>query len=216
VELHWHILNVAYYLHKVPMDWFWENTESLLVAGQPFRVLNPEANLIYLPAHLALHHRFQGLHSLLDLALLIVQNRDWLNWDRIAATARSFDLLTALCETLDRLAQCWPSLPIDDARRKAHALEPSRTDGRLYRLLTAESPSSSLYAYTTLLTLPDFAARARIIRVKLCPQPAYMMERYRVTSRWQLPYWYLYRLSRELARFVIELPRAWRIDRELR
>jgi hypothetical protein len=43
-----------------------------------------------------------------------------------------------------------------------------------------------------------------------------MMERYRVTARWQLPYWYLYRLSRELVRFVIELPRAWRIDRELR
>jgi len=214
MALHWHILDVPYYLRKVPMDWFWANSESGTIAGQRFQVLSPEANLIYLPAHLALHHQFRGLHSRLDLALLIVRNRDRLDWDRIAATARSFDLLMALRETLDHLAQCWPSLPIDEPRRMLHALKPSRTDERLFRLLSADSRSTTLDFYTTLVSLPDFAARARYAWLNLFPQPAYMVERYSVKAEWQLPYWYVRRLAEGLPRLARVLPDARRIERE--
>ena len=213
VELHWHILDVPYYLRHVPMDWFWEHTESLLIDEQPYRVLNPEANLIYLPAHLALHHRFQGLHSYLDLAQLIVRNRDQLDWDRIAATARSFDLLTALRETLERLAECWPSLPLDTARRLLQAVRPSRTDERLFHLITGEERNPNLYVYTTLVSMPDFAARARFAWANLFPQPAYMKSRYGVRAGWQLPYWYVYRMAGGLSRYARNLPRLRRFDR---
>lgn len=195
VELHWHILDVPYYLRHIPMDWFWEHSEACSIAGQSFQVLNPEANLIYLPAHLALMHRFRGLHSLLDLALLIVQNRDQFDWDRTAATAQSFDLLAALRATLDRLARCWPSLPLDEPRRLLHALTPSPTDVRLFRLLTAEPRAPLLDFYTDLASLPDLPARMRFLLLNTFPQRAYMARRYGVRSAWQLPYWYLYRLA---------------------
>jgi hypothetical protein len=214
LELHWHILDVPYYLGRVPMEWFWENSETQTIAGRPFRALSPEANLIYLPAHLALHHRFHGLHSLLDLALLIVRNRDRLDWDRIAATAQSFELLMALRSTLDRLADCWPSLPLDAQHRQLQAVKASRADERLFRLITGEERNPNLYVYTTLVSMPDFAARARFAWANLFPQPAYMKARYGVRAGWQLPYWYVYRLAGGLSRYARNLPRLRRFDRE--
>lgn len=213
VELHWHILDVPYYLQSIPMDWFWHNTEVLSLAGQTFQVLNPQANLIYLPAHLALHHQFHGLHSLLDLALLIVRQQHRLDWEALAATARDFDLLVALRATLERLAECWPSLPVEEARRRLNAVEPSETDQRLFRLLTAGARNVPQHVYTTLLSLPGLAARARFVWVNVFPQATYMMRRYGFRSRWHLPYWYLYRLVAGLSRMARALPAIRRQDR---
>ena len=42
VELHWHVLDVPYYMRNLPMDWFWQNTQEMQIAGQPFLVLNPK------------------------------------------------------------------------------------------------------------------------------------------------------------------------------
>ncbi len=206
VELHWHILDVPYYLHHIPVAWFWENSEAAEIAGRTFRVLTPEANLIYLPAHLAFHHRFQRLHSLFDLALLIARNRERIDWARVAAAAHSFELLTALAETLDRLARCWPTLPLDEARRQVAAGAPLAMDARIYRHLIAAPRSTPLRFYTTLVTLPDLAARVRYARLVVFPQPGYMRSRYRVGADWQLPYWYLHRLASGLARFAAALP----------
>jgi len=213
VELHWHIVDVPYYMHRIPVAWFWDNSEAAEIAGRPFRVLNPEANLVYLPSHLAFHHRFQRLHSLFDLALLIARRGEEVDWARVAAAARSFELLAVLRETLDRLARSWPALPLDEARRQAAAAAPSRMDARLYRHLTAEARSTPLRFYTTLVTLPDLASRLRYARLVVFPQPSYMRSRYRVGSDWQLPYWYLRRLVGGLARFAVALPRGRRLDR---
>jgi len=213
VELHWHILDVPYYLHKVPMAWFWDHTERLSVAGGEFMMLDAEANLLYLPAHLALHHRFRGWHSLLDLALLIVQSGDQLDWDRIAAVAQSFDLLMALWTTVDRLARCWPSLPVDGVQEALQAQTPSRTDARLFRLLTAESRSNVLDWYTTMVSLPGLGERVRFVWTYVFPNVAYMRQRYGVEAGWQLPYWYLARLAGGLNRLVCILPQASRLDR---
>jgi hypothetical protein len=213
VSLHWQVLDVPYYRHSVPMQWFWQNSETLSIAGQPFQVLNDLANLVYLPAHLALHHGFWQLHSLFDLALLVVRTEGKVDWGAIAATARSFDLLTALRETVERLADCWPGLPIAEPRRELAALAPSRADERIFRLLTSESRSPSLNIYTTLVTLPDMRARARFLWDNVFPQPAYMVDRYGIRARWTLPYWYLYRFLTGLAQFARKLPRARQIER---
>ena len=213
LELHWHILDVPYYLHNIPMAWFWEHTERTPIAGELFEVLDPEANLLYLPAHLAVHHRFHGWHSLLDLALLIVQTHERLDWNRVADTAQSFELLSVLRATVERLAGCWPSLPLGQAGRALQARTPSRTDARLFRLLTAESRNNVLNWYTTLVSLPGLGARARYVWTYLLPNQAYMRHRYNVKARWHLPYWYLVRLAGALSRLVRMMPRARRLDR---
>ena len=212
VELHWHLLDVPYYLRKVPMDWFWQNSEPYSVAGQPFQVLNLEACLVYLPAHLALHHQFHGLHSFLDLALLILHNRERIDWERVIATARDFELLTALRETLDRLAGLWPTLPSGVPHQKLHSVKPHPADERLFRLLTTDPRSPTLDFYSDLVCLPDLPARTRFVLLNLFPQPAYMVERYGIRARWHLPYWYLHRFGDGLVKFARTLRRARRLN----
>jgi hypothetical protein len=195
VELHWHLLDIPYYLHKVPMNWFWQNTETVEIAGHPVQVLNPEANMLYLPAHLALHHRFHGLRWFVDLALLVHKHHDSLDWEVVLAAAQEFELLLVLRETLDRLASYWPSLPLDEPRRRLHRLQPAPFERRLFRLLTVEPRSPLLDFYTDVVCLPSPSERVRFILLNLFPQRAYMAKRYGLKRAWQLPYGYLYRLG---------------------
>lgn len=213
LELHWHILDVPYYLHSLPMAWFWEHSQPLSPQSELVRVLDPVANLLYLPAHLALHHRYDRLHSFCDLALLVARYGKDLDWSQVAAVARRFELLTAFRETLGRLAQRWPTLPLAEALAAAAALAPTANDARLYRLLTAEPRNTSLHLYTTLVSLPNARERARYLWTQLLPEPRYMVARYGIRARWQLPGWYLYRLAGGLWRLLGKAPRLWRAER---
>lgn len=214
VELHWHLIEVPYYMSTIPMDWFWENAVASQDATRTVRLLSPEANLVYLPAHLALHHRFRGLRWFVDLALLVHRNHENLDWDNVIAAAQEFELLLVLQETLDRLAGYWPSLPLDEPRKQLHALQPTPQERRLFRLLTAEPRSPLLDFYTDIVSLGSLPDQARFILLNAFPQPAYMAGRYGVKRNWELPYWYLYRLGDGAAKLVRTLPQALRLSSE--
>ena len=211
VELHWHLLDVPYYLRHVPMAWFWETSRAHRIGSYPIQILGPEANLLYLSSHLALHHRFHGLRWFVDLAALTYLRRDSLDWDRIARQAQAFELLLTVRETLDRLAGYWPSLPLEDARRCLQALQPSPAEQRIFRLLTAEPRSPLLDFYADLVCLPDLPARANFALRNVFPQPAYMARRYGVHRGWQLPFFYLYRLGAGFRKLVQTLPQVIRL-----
>jgi len=202
VELHWHILDVPYYIQHVPMDWFWENVETAWIAGQAFAVLNVEANILYLSAHLALHHGFRGLHSLVDLALLIVRKREGLRWERVIETARQFDLVCALKGTLDLLASTWPDLELDEPRSLLLSIRPTQVDARLYALLASQPQSASRQFYARLVSLPGYGDRARYVAANLFPQPIYMKHRYNFQLDWLLPLFYANRLAQAAWRGV--------------
>ncbi len=214
VELHWHALDVPYYGRTMPVDWFWENAETRAIAGQPFQVLKPEANLVYLPAHLALHHKFRGLHSYLDLALLIVKNEGRLDWEQIVTAARELELLSALAATLERLARWWPALPLAEPRRLVARVEPSAADARLFRLLAAESGNRNIDFYARVVSLPDLPAQVHFALQNLFPQPAYMVGRYPIKASWQLPYWYVYRVVDGFGRYLRTRRDARRLEHE--
>jgi hypothetical protein len=195
VGLHWHLLDTPYYLHRVPMGWFWERTCLATVGGEEVRVLSPEANLVYLPAHLALHHRMHGLAWLVDLAWLVHHSRQALDWEEIVGTAQRFELLLALQATLSRLASLWPRLPLAAALERAQALRPTAHERTAYRLLTTEPRSPFLDFFSDVWGMPDASTRLHFVAANTFPQAEYMERRYPVRSRWHLPYWYVRRLG---------------------
>jgi hypothetical protein len=217
LELHWHLLDLPYYIRTVPMDWFWEDTDSVVVGEQRVQILSPEANMLYLPAHLALHHRFHGLRWFVDLALLVHKHQATLDWDKIITAAQDFRLLLVLKETLDRLAGFWPSLPLDGPRRRLQGMRPTPFEQRLFRLLIAEPRRPFLDFYTDVVCLPTTEDRARFVLQNIFPQQAYMLQRYSIIKvdgvkrTWELPYWYLYRLGDGLAKAVRTLPQVLRL-----
>jgi hypothetical protein len=202
VDLHWHPIGVLYYLLKLPADWFWKNSHTCEIAGSPVQVLNPEANILYLSAHLALQHRFNGLHRFLDLALLIHREHEAVNWNTVIEAAQRFELLLALQETLDRLAQYWPSLPICEQRRQLHSLRSTPFERRLFRLFTSRRRNALLDLYTDIICLPDISTRIRFTLLLAFPQRAYMVQRYGIKRAYQMPFWYLYRLASELKKWL--------------
>jgi hypothetical protein len=207
LELHWGLF-VPHHLRHLPMDWFWQNSRAHQVGDFPVQILTTEANLLYLPAHLAYHHRFQGLRWFVDLALLVHRHQQGIDWDRVAATAQAFQLLVALRETFARLAAYWPSLPLSQPLSQLRALEPSPREAQLFHLLTAERRGPLLDFYVDILGLDGLPARARYLLLNLFPQRAYMVERYGAKRTWQIPFWYLYRMGDGLIKLGRTLPQA--------
>ncbi|MCA2966831.1 MAG: nucleotidyltransferase family protein [Acidobacteriaceae bacterium] len=73
VELHWHLLNLTSYQRLRPTPWFWQQTETITIAGAPALVLRPTAQLLHLAAHLTLHHfDARGIWTY-DIALLLAR-----------------------------------------------------------------------------------------------------------------------------------------------
>jgi len=204
VELHWHLVDVPYYIRRLPVAWFWQHSHPIDVEGREVLALDAEANLLYLAAHLALHHRFHGLRWFVDLAL------------RIAGQARQFELLQVLRETLARLEAYWPGLPLSEARGRLEALHPTATERRIFRLLLAEPRSPLLDFYADLVCLPDLPARLRFAVANVFPQPAYMRRRYPVRAGWHLPYWYLHRLLFGLLNLARTVPQALKLEKPAR
>jgi hypothetical protein len=213
VELHWHLLDVPYYIKHLPMEWFWNNSQEQTIGGQSFLVLNPEANMVYLPAHLALHHQFKKIHSFYELALLIVQNKNNLDWSKVVKAASDFELLSVLQSTVERLQQTWPELPLEKLRYRSQNNHPTKNDRRLFRLLSADSRDHTLDFYTTLKLQPNFLSRLRYAWRNMFPQADYMMARYQIEYRWQLPFWYIYRVATGLPRLARILPHARELER---
>ncbi|MGD8465145.1 MAG: nucleotidyltransferase family protein [Anaerolineae bacterium] len=208
IEIHWHLLDTLYYMRQIPMDWFWAQTDTMHLAGHPVRVLRPEANLLYLPAHLAFHHRYHGLRWYVDLALLIHEYGDTLDWDAVVAQARAFELLLVIRETLDRLAAYWPSLTLDEPRRKLHDPAPTAFEGKLFRLLASEPRSLAKIVYANLISLPNLTAVLGYLWRIAFPQRSYMAQSYGLEHVWQLPFWYLYRLGQGMVKFVRSATRS--------
>ncbi len=213
IDLHWHLFTIPYYMHRIPADWPWANSQPHDIDGLRVQVLNPEASLLYLSSHLSLHHRLEGLLWFIDLAWLVHQCRARLDWEKIITDAQTFRLLLPLRETLDRLAFYWPTLPLDEPRHRLHALKPTRFERALFRLRMAEPPNPLLRNYVYVVGLPDMLARLRFVLLNALPPPDYMIERYGIKGVWRLPYWYLYRWGDGLVKLIRTTPQALRLGR---
>ncbi len=213
VGLHWHPLDMPYYLKRVPVDWLWNNTGTHQVNGFRVQALTAEANLLYLPAHVCLHHRLQGLPWLVDLAWLVHQEGERVDWPEIVSEARRLELVLALRATFDRLAGLWPSLVLDEPRRLLAALQPGAGEQRIFRLLTTEPRTAFLDFGSDIAGLPDLSSRVRFVLANTFPQGSYMRRRYPVGRPWPLPFWYAYRLGDGAAKSARTLAQIVRMAR---
>ncbi len=109
IELHWHLLDSPFYQQRVDEAWFWDTAQRVTLAGSEARVLGLEANLLYLSAHYALHHRAQGIRWLVDIALLTARHEAQIDWPLLLAQAQAFCLVLPVQIVLGQLsdADAW-------------------------------------------------------------------------------------------------------------
>jgi len=101
--LHWSLLDDPFYQRTLRVDDFRAGALDTALNGIGCKVLAPEALLVYLAAHAALHHQWSRLIWECDLALVLARHPS-LDWSRVLALTSSNQLTLAVRETLRRVS----------------------------------------------------------------------------------------------------------------
>lgn len=193
-DIHWSLFDSHYYQNTLSLDWYWQSSRTRLWNGSPFPVLSPEAQLIHLCGHLALHHaQAPGLLWFNDLDEIIWANKDEISWDLLLKKACEMNLVLPVRNYLSQLAGEWEA-PIPDAVvEQLRALPVSADEQRLYRWHTAKHEGSLVSrVLPDLYELPGGRRKLRFIWAKLAPSADYLRKRYERPKPYPVIFLYLY------------------------
>ena len=193
IEIHWSLLNSPHYQHKLPIAWFWETAVPVQVEGGAALALGPEALLLHLCAHLALHHGSNGTLWLHDVAEVVHRFQDQLEWEQVLERAQAWDLVLPTQQVLERVARDWQApIPTDILQRLA-VLRPSQAETQVHAWLTAPERPVARRFWADLVSMPTWRDRLRYGWGNLFPSAAYMRRRFGISHTLLLLLAYPYR-----------------------
>ena len=96
IDLHWALLTEPRFVWKGDEAGIWDRAVPITVAGQAARGLGREDLVLYLAAHLAVHHALVGLLRTWDVALLLERDGGALDWSTVLARAAHWRVRHAL------------------------------------------------------------------------------------------------------------------------
>jgi hypothetical protein len=226
IELHWTLGRGRADRHAPDMAWFWGQTEPFdpALLGGPARsrppdgdatalILTPTAHLLFLAAHLMLHHGAAqaSLRWLYDIHLMVEREGSAIDWEELVRRASQFHWATALAAALqtahDRFGTAPPEGVLDAL---SHADNGQAAWLVRRRASPLQTRATSLVAKVASL---DWPARLRLVQATLLPSPAFVRWRYHPNPPWLWPLCYPYRwadIAREAATTL------WRLAGERR
>jgi len=212
LELHRGLVAEKIFSYAVPVDWFWEQTESLkpLSSKMYFEnllMLTPEAQVLYAAGHAMLQHGGNNtpLRFYFDIDCLIRHYQEGMDWDLLLSQAKSFEWGSALDAFLTQTAAYFDT-PLPD--RVCANLSESRDRHRGLVALKQTHPATHILAESQKLLSLNVYGRIRLVLALLIPSPAYMRWRYGLKSSWMLPVYYPFRwwgILKDAVRTVLSL-----------
>ncbi|MGL4739500.1 MAG: nucleotidyltransferase domain-containing protein [Sarcina sp.] len=109
IELHWKLLNYDIWGRNDSLDIkVWENSEEFCISGAECFALGKEELFLHLLGHMMVHMSYSGfgLRQVLDLAFLLNENLDIIDWDKVLLEMKRFSILkfsVAILEVCRRL-----------------------------------------------------------------------------------------------------------------
>ena len=197
IGLHWSLLDDPFYQERLRVDDFRARALAADLSGVRCKVFAPEALLVYLSAHLALHHRWSRLLWECDIVLVLAQ-QPALDWALVLQLAQANALSLALRETLRRVSEHFAlEIPPEVRTRLEHA-PISSAERRAWHARAGEARRAGRAFWFDLQGIEGTRARALFALAHLFPSPAYMAQRYALSRRAQLPLAYARRWWRGL------------------
>jgi hypothetical protein len=194
LDLHWHLFNSKFYRDYLPLDWFWQSARISKSNNHPTMILSPEAQLLHLSGHIWLskHALEPMLLWLFDIAALIYNYQDELDWDLLLRQTENCHLVYTIRHTLQKLAQEW------------HVPVPAEVLARLETMNASPFELEIISRYNTRRTpfkrvqhmlsdAPNPGRRIALALRWLFPSPAFLQFRYRNSRPLALPFLYIYR-----------------------
>ena len=195
VEVHWSLFDSPYYQHSLPMDWFWQTALPVQIGAASARVLCPEALVLHLCGHLRLHHgpAEATLLWLHDVAEVLVQYQDGIDWDELLQRAQECELVLSAQEVLTEVADEWDAPIPAEALSRLGALQPSAAEVRVMAQLGAGQRPVAQRFWFDLASIDGWRSRLHYAWIQLFPSVTYMQRRYRIRHLLLVPLYYPYR-----------------------
>ncbi len=199
LELHRRLSRNRYY--TVPLQELWARSQTAAIAGLSTRVLSPADNLLHVCILASTSSSREPLVWVSDAWHVIARHPD-LDWEGLLDCVTRNRLALPLSVTLGYLAEALDAPippPVVDHLRAAAA----QTDK-----LEAEAVlSAALLATPEILTRlarmkGGWRPRALCVKWMLFPSPGYVRATFRVGRPWLLPFYYIYRPLRYVARRI--------------
>ncbi len=198
IDLHWKVVNPQVLADSLPFEELWRDARPALPLGPPARVPSAGASIVLACIHRLAHHQGDDrLIWLYDLRVLTTafDEREWRRFCELACARGVAGLcLDGLGRAREHFNICVPRA-VEDELAAAAPGEASRQ--YLQRVLRKRDVLVS-----DLTTLKSWRARARLLREHAFPPPAFIRQRYGVTSAWLLPALYVHRVVTGAYRWV--------------
>jgi len=196
IDLHWGLFNRLYYQNRLSLDWLWATAQPIQFDRATALTLGANAQILYLCAHLVLHHDGEGLLWCHDIAEIITLYPN-LDWAEILDRAQVYDLVTPLQRTLTKLVDHW-GVPIPtDIVVQITRLESSPAEAQVIRYLSTRHLGISLRLFLADLSgAANWRQWLRFAWNTLFPTQTYMQQRYQIPKTSPTWVYYLYRWLR--------------------
>jgi hypothetical protein len=200
VDVHWHLTSMPYYRARIPIEWFWDRAVEQNVNGRPALVFTPEAQLLHLSLHFALHHWSSRLLWSYDLALLLAQRGEQMDWTSLAGAAEAFGLGRAVRLTLENVRDRWGVSAPPEASARLASIRTRLPERALAAIMTARRREARVLSDG--LSLPGLRPKLGYWLGLILPSREYMRRRYGVAQPALLPVYYARRVATGLWQLV--------------
>jgi hypothetical protein len=198
VEIHSDVIaHPTHLIGRFPLAAWWEQTNTVAWHGYTVHLLEPGVALLHTAVHQMFQHRGQlRLRWLLDIDQLVRGTASYhltdADWSHLAEEADRAGVLPAIQSAL-RLSQKWFNTPLPEIALALLTRPSDRQQQIFFQQMVMPQQSTAAHIWTDVQGIPHFRERLTLLRQKLLPNPTYMMERYQISSRLLLPFYYLRR-----------------------
>lgn len=197
IEVHSHIVSLAYYRSTIPEDWLWHDPVRLTVGDTPSLMLSPEGIMVHSCLHLLDHVAVPG--SLLWLCDIkeISQRRD-IGWSAFVDNLVHFRIASPVTSVLFECSRLL-GLPIPEpVRERLLAHQPGFWERRAYELCLSPARSTVSRTLFDLFSIHGVSAKTQYLRSRLLPDRDYMMARYSISDPRLVPLYYPLMITRAI------------------
>lgn len=197
LDIHWSLFDSHFYQETLSLDWFWRSARVSSWQEFHYQVPGPEAQLIHLCGHLALHHALSpALLWLNDLVEVISKYQDDIDWELMFEKATEMRLVLPVQKYLEivveelnapiplEVFQSFKYLPAEGIEKRVSRWHSGKRERSLASRVLPD-----------LLEIPAGRRQLRYIWSKLIPTPEYIRWRYRDTKTTSLLLLYGYHFA---------------------
>ena len=201
LPLHLHRSLFCVTRYNVPPADLWTRSQTHVIAGIPTRILSPADNLLHVCIQAFSYSRRESPRWVADAWHVIVGHHDF-DWDVMVDCAITNHLALPLYVTLRYLAEDLhapiPEIILDRLCAAASQTDVMRGEATLATALAGGGLSLKSLARVT----GGWRPRALVLKWILFPSRDYLRSAYHVGHPWLLPFYYVYRPLRYVARRI--------------